>query len=307
MKVLIQIFGIFILFISCKKDNKKSFIPKINDSIPITNYKIKTDKMLEGGYELIGVEEEGKPFEIKNLAKKKKEYFLKYFTYYNSTQSNQNFEYEEIIEIDESEFSIIKPESPVIDIYERPYRLGNENLEIYIDINQILNMPNYTENSEIVKELKKEVNDVIEYSNTIKKSYTKYYEPSKKLVQSFPVFIFNKTDSIIPLELKEGWIFMIQEAKNRKGEWKPIEYYEPYTYCGNSFGSEKLIPNHYAISKIYKYEGTFNTKLRLKLMTNNRIYYSNEFKGSINHNQFELPKKLLITKKERRKFYFFNN
>ena len=76
MKVLIQIFGIFILFISCKKDNKRTFFPKIYDSIPITNSKINTNKMLEGGYEIIGIEEEGKSFEIKNLTKKMKNIFV---------------------------------------------------------------------------------------------------------------------------------------------------------------------------------------------------------------------------------------
>jgi hypothetical protein len=223
----------------------------------------------------------------------------------NNTETNENFKNEEIIEIPETEFSIIKPEPPII-FSKKPYEIGND-LEIYVDINQILNMPNYTENSEIVEKLEKGTNDVIEYSNTIKESYSKYYKPSKKINQAFPVFIFNQSDSIVSLDLKEDWFFMIQEAKNKKGEWKPIEYYEPYTYCGNSFWSKELIPNHYAISKIYKYKGKFKTTLRLKLKSNNKIYYSNEFVSFINPKQFELPKKILMKKKERRKFYFFNN
>ena len=56
--------------------------------------------------------------------------------------------------------------------------------------------------------------NVIEYYNTIKESYSKYYKPSRKLNQAFPVFIFNQSDSIISLDLKEDWFFMIQEAKN---------------------------------------------------------------------------------------------
>lgn len=307
MKVLIQIFGIFILFISCKKDNKRTFFPKIYDSIPITNSKINTNKMLEGGYEIIGIEEEGKSFEIKNLTKKNEEYFRKYFNYYNSNQSNENLDNEEIIEIFESDIPILKPERPIIDLNEKLYETGNKNLEIYVDVNQILNMPNYTENSEIIEKLQKGTNDIIEYYNDVKESYSKYYKPSKELVQAFPVFIFNQTDSIISLDLKEGWFFMIQESKNQKGEWKPIEYYEPYTSCGNSFGSEKLIPKHYAISKIYKYEGKFKTKSRLKLLTNNKIYYSNEFESSINLEQFELPENISTRKKERQNIYFFNN
>lgn len=307
MKISINILIIIILLTSCKKENKKEIIPKIYDSIPTTVSIINTNKMLEGGYDIIGIEEKGKSFEIKNLTKKNDEYFEKYFKYYNSSESNENINNEEILEIFESEISVIRPESPTNDFKEKSYQLGNKNLEIYVDINQILNMPNYTDNSEITKKMQKGAIDVIEYSNNVKESYSKYYKPSKELVQAFPVFIFNKTDSIIPLDIKEGWFFMIQEAKNKKEEWKPIEYYEPFTYCGNSFGSERLIPNHYAISKIYKYEGKFKTKLRLKLLTNNNIYYSNEFESFINPEQFELPENIVKKKKERQKVYFFNN
>jgi hypothetical protein len=306
MKISINIFTLIILLISCKKDNKKEFIPKVYDSIPTTVSIINTSKMLEGGYEIIGIEEKGKSFEIKNLTKKNDEYFEKYFKYYNSSETNENINNEEILEIFESEIPIIRPESPINSLKEKPYQLGDESLEIYVDINQILNMPDYTDNSEITKKMQKGAIDIIEYSNNVKESYSKYYNPSKELVQAFPVFIFNKTDSIISLDIKEGCFFMIQEAQNKKEEWKPIEYYEPYTYCGNSFGSKKLIPNHYAISEIYKYEGKFKTKLRLKLLTNNKIYYSNEFESFINPEQFELPENIITKKKERQKVYFFN-
>jgi hypothetical protein len=305
MKILIQIYIIFILIISCKKENKRNFIPKIQDSIPTTVSILNTSKMLEGGFKIIGIQENGKHFEIKNLTEKNEEYLIKYLKYTESTETNENFENEEIIEINETEFPMIEPE-PSIKFSKKPYEIGND-LEIYVDINQILNMPNYTENSEIVQKLEKGTNDVIEYSNTIKESYSKYYKQSRKLNQAFPVFIFNQSDSIISLDLKEDWFFMIQEAKNEKGKWKPIEYYEPYTYCGNSFWSKKLIPNHYAISKVYKYEGKFKTKLRLKFMTNNKIYYSNEFVSFINLKQFELSENILKKTVENRKKYFFNN
>ena len=76
---------------------------------------------------------------------------------------------------------------------------------------------------------------------------------------------------------------------NEQGEWKPIEYVDYRAVCGNSFWSEKLPPKHYLISKIYRYDGELNTKIRIRFVTENEIFISNEFTGKINPSQFEVP------------------
>ncbi|GGK40376.1 MULTISPECIES: hypothetical protein [Flavobacteriaceae] len=301
MKFLLQNIILLSLFISCTRVNTKYSIPNIKDSIPTTISVLKTQKMLEGGYDLIGIEEIGKPFEIKNLKKKNDDYLIKTIIYNDSTQSVLEYE-EEIIEIDDLELADI--EKPIeSNPNETSYELGNNDLRIYVDTTQILNMPNYKDNLELNENLQTKSSDILEYSNLVKNSYSKYYRESNDLKQAYPILIFNQSRLTIPINLKEGWVMMIQEAKDKEGEWKPIEYYEPFVICGNSFWSDILLPNHYAISKIYKYGGQFKTISRVKLLTNDKIYYSNEFNSFINEEQFSLPD--YIKSKEKRNHHFF--
>jgi len=296
-----------ILLISCNSKEKKISFPLITDSIPRTTTILNSNKMLEGGYALIGVAELGTPFEIKNLGKKDDAYINKYLLYLDSNENNQNLDYEELIEIPESNFEHVSPPPP-LPIFKRIFVKPEHNkLKICIDTNQILNMPNYKSNLEINENIKKGSNGIIEYSNSIKNSYEKYYVPSKNLKQSYPLIVLNQSDSIIPIETKEGWLYMIQEAIDENGVWKPIEYYDPFAFCGNSFWKKNLLPNYYVVSKVYKYTGDFKTKLRVKFTTNQNIYYSNEFYGSVNIEQFSLPKIIHKTGINKRNVYFFNN
>jgi hypothetical protein len=118
---------------------------------------------------------------------------------------------------------------------------------------------------------------------------TKYYRPSNRLFEGYPVLIENLTDSIANIETKEGWIYIIQEAKDQDGMWRPIEYIDYRAVCGNSFGNSKLLPGEYLISKVYRYQGEFQTMLRLRFSTYKEVYFSNEFPGSINLSQFQKP------------------
>ncbi|GGF38531.1 hypothetical protein GCM10011339_28920 [Echinicola rosea] len=55
------------------------------------------------------------------------------------------------------------------------------------------------------------------------------------------------------------------------------------------FGRRNYPPKYYLISKIYRYDGEFNTKLRVRFVTENQIFISNEFAGKVNPSQFEVP------------------
>lgn len=264
--------------------------------------------MMEGGYDLVGFQKVGKDFKIQNLEKKERDYefeCLENSDLYKPLINSKPIKVENIEEyLNKKSITYNYP----IEIIEEEEYIFKKSLDstkdfmIYVDTNQILNIPLIDSN---YKESKKPVSknfDYVEYSNKIKESYTKYYKPSEKRVQAYPIIIYNVSDSISYLDVKEGWPFMLQEAKNKKGEWKPIEFYDDFAFCGNSFWSKEFLPKHYAVSKIYKYQGNFKTKLRLKLKTGNKIIYSNEFSGSINLEQFYHPKNNNSAANQRRFF-----
>ena len=118
----------------------------------------------------------------------------------------------------------------------------------------------------------------------------------RNYVKAYPVFIRNTSKDTIHIDNQDGALFLIQEAKNKMGEWKPIEYWI-YSTCGNSYAYTSLGPNDILTLKKVKYKGTFETEMRLKLRTNNKLVYSKPFKGSINTEQFELENIDGFTKK----------
>lgn len=98
--------------------------------------------------------------------------------------------------------------------------------------------------------------------------------------KSHPIFIYNSSYKNYIVGL--GTIlYMHLEAKNRKGEWKPIEKQWGY-FCGTGIFTHVLKPNNICVSSVYKYSGNFKTKLRLKHLGN----YSNEFEGYVNLDEF---------------------
>lgn len=108
---------------------------------------------------------------------------------------------------------------------------------------------------------------------------------TRKYVKAYPVFIRNMSKDTIKIENQDGVIILIQEAKNKQGNWKPIEKWL-YSFCGNSYGNYYLGKNDVLIIKKAHYQGSFKTDIRLKIKTNNKIIYSKPFKGSINLEQF---------------------
>jgi hypothetical protein len=111
-----------------------------------------------------------------------------------------------------------------------------------------------------------------------------FWNASKFVVKGLPVYIFNSTKKSVRLKLQSGQIMMIQEALDLNGNWKPIELWQ-YAWCGRSYYDVILKPDYYLMTKIVKFKGAFETLLRLKLMNENEIIYSNPFKGSINLSQ----------------------
>ncbi len=120
-------------------------------------------------------------------------------------------------------------------------------------------------------------------------------------INNYPVFIVNKSDTIVSLSYESISGFeMIHEAKDSLGFWKPIQYCKK-NWCGNTYSFIDLKPYNYALTRVPKFSGSFKTCLRLKLRFFNRFYYSKEFNGSINYSQFVFPKeKDFYTEQERK-------
>jgi hypothetical protein len=85
---------------------------------------------------------------------------------------------------------------------------------------------------------------------------------------------------------QDSRLYIIQEAKDEDGEWRPIEYL-PSSWCGNSYHQVFLGSREYWTFVVPRYTGSFKTRLRFKLEGDEPIY-SNEFEGSINKEQFSI-------------------
>jgi hypothetical protein len=126
----------------------------------------------------------------------------------------------------------------------------------------------------------------------LKRKYTHY--------RTLPVFLYNSSskNKVISNSALAGDLLMVVEAKDKKGNWRPIEYnYVPGRICSGGIRDYVLKPKHFIVSTIKKYMGHYKTKLRVKLLTYNQLIYSNEFNGVINYSQFNHPEQVKMMNK----------
>lgn len=114
--------------------------------------------------------------------------------------------------------------------------------------------------------------------------YKRYNEHDKDS-KVFPVYIVNESQTPKVLLAKDGWVFAIQEAKNRKDIWQPIEE-DGLDGCGNGYWKLKIQPGEFAIFLMNKYKGEFKTQLRVKLRIGKCNYISEPYEGNISEKQF---------------------
>lgn len=139
------------------------------------------------------------------------------------------------------------------------------------------------------------VYDSIAYEKWYVKLKNKTEKRKKTHYKTLPVYIFNNSNSnrVITKPIVNGNLFLITQAKDKKGDWKPIEYNDvPGFVCGTGHRDYSLKSKHFIVSSIKKYSGDFKTKIRVKFMSNQKIYYSNEFEAQINYSQFENSKEV---------------
>lgn len=103
-------------------------------------------------------------------------------------------------------------------------------------------------------------------------------------VVCYPLLIYNNGNK--PAYSGE-YIRLIQEAKDKEGKWKPIEFFAGTPSCIPLPYFREYLPKKYSGLSIIKYNGDFKTKIRVKAKIGKYIYYSNEINGRINLGQFD--------------------
>ena len=106
------------------------------------------------------------------------------------------------------------------------------------------------------------------------------------------VLVVNATSDPVGLAASDSRLNIVQEALDRDGQWKPIEYL-PSSWCGNSHHTVYLGPQEYWDFNAARYTGRFKTKIRVTLnqrISNDQIMviHSNEYDGGVNPNQFKM-------------------
>jgi hypothetical protein len=113
----------------------------------------------------------------------------------------------------------------------------------------------------------------------------------KRMNGLFPVYIINASSKPRELIAEEGSIIMIQEAKDEKGNWRPIEYWQikdPYIKARHL---KTLEPGSMLEVGVPRYQGDYKTTLRMRVLLNKagRCLYSNQYEGSIMRSQLLPP------------------
>jgi hypothetical protein len=117
--------------------------------------------------------------------------------------------------------------------------------------------------------------------------------PYERVYRGTRLLVVNRgKQSISVLRYDRSSMMLCQEALDKQGKWRPIEYFRP-GWCGVGFRFSRLHAGRYWDLIAPRYSGRLHTKLRFALTTidpRGVVYYSNEFEGSINPEQFEEPK-----------------
>jgi hypothetical protein len=99
------------------------------------------------------------------------------------------------------------------------------------------------------------------------------------------VYVVNTTGHTKLLAGKDSWVFAIQEAQDRQGQWLPIES-RGFDFCGNEHWLLKVHPQQLALFLVQQYEGPFATRLRVRLQNGESRYTSAPYPGHISEQQF---------------------
>jgi len=107
--------------------------------------------------------------------------------------------------------------------------------------------------------------------------------------QYLTLVLINDTGKRISINGQDGSVFMIQEAKDQKGKWRPIEFWRG-SGCGMSYRGISIGAGKQVMTLAPRYKGSLKTQIRFKLNDGKRILYTKPFSGSVNPVQFKKVK-----------------
>lgn len=106
--------------------------------------------------------------------------------------------------------------------------------------------------------------------------------------KSYLVFVYNLSDKLVFVsDYKNSVLNYERLALNEKGHWVKIE--RPTSLpCGAGIQPLELFPKHMFVGKIFRHNGNFKTKCRLKFKIGNNTIYSNIFEDWIDKRMFTI-------------------
>jgi len=137
---------------------------------------------------------------------------------------------------------------------------------------------------------------IVDYANSVK--YNRYYQFDSSLYDHYPVYFVNSTKSDKVFYGKDSYVFGIQEAvdKEKYGEWRPIEG-RGFDFCGNGRWGLIVHPQEFILILMRKYEGDYETEMRVRFEVGENIFVSRPFKGKINESQFSIQDSSYLEKR----------
>jgi WG containing repeat len=144
----------------------------------------------------------------------------------------------------------------------------------------------------VSKNFPKEITDSKNYPSGKISAYLDTIKPKGEYSNSYVFFIANRTDTIAKFAAQDSRLYAKIQAQKEDGNWYDIEYL-PSSWCGNSYHTLELKPNHQWRFEVPNYKGSMTVKLRVAV-SNIRLWrkewktlvYSNEWFGSVNPSQF---------------------
>lgn len=106
-------------------------------------------------------------------------------------------------------------------------------------------------------------------------------------MQGMLLVLGNPTSKAVAFETSDNRLYLVQEAQDRDGCWRPVEYL-PWSWCGNSYYDILLPAKHQWSFAVPRYTGSYKTVLRFRLTNGDATIYSNVFAGSIHLSQFSV-------------------
>lgn len=105
--------------------------------------------------------------------------------------------------------------------------------------------------------------------------------------KSYLVFVYNLSDKLVMVsDYKNSVLNYERLALNEQGNWVKIE--SPTSLpCGAGIQPLELFPKHMFVGKIFRHNGNFKTKCKLKFIYRDNIIYSNIFEDWIDKRQLK--------------------